>query len=102
MTDELKPLDPASQLLTEVGKIAWADLQRFYAQGLVLVAKDPLDLVTTALHMQQDDSTVIEGWLTDGALSQVSDDQAQAWFNEEQELWTIVLAPWVLVKAPKD
>jgi hypothetical protein len=35
-------------------------------------------------------------------MERVSDEQAQAWFEADADLWTVVVKPWILVQHNKN
>lgn len=85
-------------LQLETAKIAWSDLQRFFAGGKVLLIDKEKDLLKIAAKMVQDDSQVISGWIDDGSIAVPSDELARQWYEENAILWAVVLKPWVLVQ----
>ena len=87
-----------ARINAETARIAWRDLQRFFAQGHAIYVVPELDLVDVALQMQQDNSSTIEGWLASARLAPVSDAQALDWFENDATHWCVVVRPWVLVQ----
>jgi len=82
----------------QTARIAFAELQRYFAGGhLVLVAPD-LDLVTVAMALAEDDRGAFEAWIAEGQVGGVSDAQARAWIDAQAHLWAVVAQPWVLVQ----
>lgn len=94
--------DSDEQLRTEINqetaRINWLDLQTFYARGQVLVVSEQLDLVEVALKLRHDDRAQFEQWLADDKVSYVKDEQALQWYENEKQLWAVVVMPWVLVQ----
>ncbi|MEM6775099.1 MAG: DUF2288 domain-containing protein [Pseudomonadota bacterium] len=87
-----------SDFHAQTARIAFSELQRYFAAGkLVLVAGD-LDLVGVALALARDDTASFEAWIAAGAVAPVSDDQARTWLSADAELWAVVAQPWVLVQ----
>ncbi|WP_096087167.1 DUF2288 domain-containing protein [Agaribacterium haliotis] len=82
----------------ECAKIPWAELQRFFASGIAVQVDKSLDLIEVAALIHQDRASEVERLMNDGLLAQVSDTQAQAWFDQQAEVWAIVIKPWVLVQ----
>ncbi len=82
----------------ETSRIAWRELQRFFAAGAAVYVAASLDLIEVATRIANDDKAQVELWMKQGLLGQVSDDQAHAWFNDDAELWAVVVKPWVLVQ----
>ena len=82
----------------ETSKIAWKDLQRFFAAGMALTVAEDLDLVEVALQVSEDNATQIQEWMAAGKFGRVSDEQAGVWFERDALLWAVVISPWVLVQ----
>jgi hypothetical protein len=100
---ELEPLEPPSRekLNQETGRIAWKELQRFFAAGVVIVAAPDLDLVEVAYQFSVDNQAAVAKWMEAGLLAKVSDDLAREWLENGAELWSVVVKPWVLVQDRK-
>ena len=71
-----------ARLNGETAKIEWHQLQKHYASGSVLAVEPGFDLIKVAIALHQDDTAQVKRWLTEGLLSEVSDQQAQAWYNQ--------------------
>lgn len=100
MTD-LSNEDLPTNLNMETGKIEWEDLQRFYAQGVVLVVDSALDLVETANFLTDNQTEEIEKLINENKISKANDDQAKQWISENTVFWAIVVAPWVVIQSIK-
>ena len=86
------------KLNLETARLPWSDLARYFAGGrLVRVAAD-MDLLAVAKAVAEDRSAVVSGWLEDGLVRRVSDDEARRWHETQATLWTVVIKPWVLVQ----
>ena len=46
----------------------------------------------------QRDVIGFQQWIDAGEVAPVSDQQALAWYEANEELWAVVAAPWVLVQ----
>ena len=102
MTDQIES-DPGEDMLrvklnSETAKMAWSELQRFFAAGKTLFVASDLDLIDVAFAFQQDNTGRVEDWLRQEKVSPVSDTQAQNWLDQNCSLWTVVVKPWVLVQ----
>lgn len=82
----------------ETAKMAWSELQRFFANGTALYVAPELDLVQVAFQMSEDNSAQVAHWLANKQLGQVRDSQALAWLGADQMMWTVVVKPWILVQ----
>ena len=90
-----------AKLNGETARFAWKELQRFFASGAVIVVAPELDLVDVAVKIAEDDKPAVEQWMQQGKIGRVSDEQAQAWWDADTALWTVVVKPWILVQPPK-
>lgn len=82
----------------ETSRIAWKDLQRFFASGAAISVSKKLDLVEVALQVSEDNKLQVQQWLVSGQIGKVSDEQARAWYEADAELWAVVVSPYVLVQ----
>ena len=87
-----------AKLLGETARAPWTELQRFFAQGVMLMAQPGVDMIAVAMALADDDSAAFEKWLHAGEAGVVSDEQALAWHAADATLWTVVVKPWVLVQ----
>lgn len=90
-----------AKLNGETSRMAWRELQRFFAGGGVIVVQDGLDLVEVAMRIAQDDKAAVAAWLESGSIGRASDEQARAWLEQDAELWAVVVKPWILVQRDK-
>ena len=86
------------RILAETAKIAWKELQRYFAQGIVVMVKPGLDLVDVAYEVTRDNEEQVKRWMEAGKLQNVSDDQAREWLQANALMWAVVVKPWVLVQ----
>lgn len=82
----------------ETGIIAWSDLVRHFARGVVIRVSTSVDLVVAAQCMAADDTTTLQDWLDDNHVRRANDDDARDWTAREPEFRCVVVAPWVLVQ----
>ncbi len=83
----------------ETSRIAWKELQRFFASGVAVAVDAELDLVEVALQFSKDNKAQVERWLLTGKVGKVSDEQAATWVAADADMWAVVVSPWVLVQA---
>ncbi|AMO55387.1 hypothetical protein GZ77_10475 [Endozoicomonas montiporae] len=86
------------KLNLETARIHWKELERFFAQGVVLNVSASLDLVEAACAVSVDDTQLVQKWLNERVLVKVTDQQALQWHEDNTELWSVVVRPWVLVQ----
>lgn len=91
-----------NNLVYETAKIAWKELQRFYAQGNVIHVHDALDLVQVATAFSKDDSVLVGAWMKSEQVGAVDDAQALQWIESDADVWAVTVAPFVLVQSIVD
>ena len=89
----------SSHLNQETARIPWHELQPFFARGQTITIDPGLDLVSVATAFAEDNRTQVQAWMQDDRVARVSDDLCAEWLAAEQEVWAVVIAPWVLVQA---
>lgn len=82
----------------QTARINWHDMQTYYAHGSVIAVETGLNLVEVAVQLGMDNTGQFQQWIADHLIAPVSDEQALAWFESNQELWAVVAPPWVLVQ----
>lgn len=82
----------------ETSKIAWSELQRFFASGAAVYIAPELDLVTVADAFAQDNKTQVEEWMQQQQVHLVTDSQASDWIQHDLMVWAVVIKPWILVQ----
>ncbi len=59
------------------------------------------DLVAVAAAMAEDDTASVAGWLQQGQLQKADEALDTALTTAAEEVWAVVVAPWVLVQAQR-
>jgi hypothetical protein len=95
--DELK-----AKLNLETSRIHWQDLQTYFARGQVVQVAADLDLLEVATELAADNKSRFQQWMSGGQVGEVSADSARSWYDQNAELWAVVVAPWVLVQDRAD
>tara|TARA_B110000211_G_C13623896_1_gene354423 strand:- start:58 stop:375 length:318 start_codon:yes stop_codon:yes gene_type:complete len=86
-------------ILGATGNIEWKTLEPHFARGDLLMVAPDLDLVQAAAAMMEDNSEQIKGWMDARQLQLATDAQAADWAEREPDnLWAVVIRPWVLVQ----
>jgi len=91
-----------AKIFAETAKIPWKELEKLYAQGKLILVSDTLNLVDVGYSISLDDATKIIDWMESGLLVKAFDSQAKAWHNENAEVWSVVVNPFVLVQESKN
>ena len=97
MNDDHEP-NLRDKLNQETARIPWAELQRHFAHGDVLVVSPELDLIDVAVVIARDDAETIKPWMQANQLLRASDEQARHWLTSQSVLWAVVVKPWILVQ----
>jgi len=90
------------EIHSETSKIAWSELQRFFAAGKAIYVSVDLDLIEVAVQVSSDDSNKVRQWMEKGKISPVTDGQAQCWIETDATVWAVVVRPWILVQDLKE
>ncbi|MCL6271212.1 DUF2288 domain-containing protein [Sansalvadorimonas sp. 2012CJ34-2] len=102
VTDESEEILSTNEKLNlETARIPWAELQRLYARGVVMVVSENLDLVSVAVAVVDDLADQVKAWVGQGKLRRATDKDALEWYEGEASLWAVAVAPWVLVQQEK-
>lgn len=80
------------------GKLAWSELERHFARGVVLKVAVELDLIDVAVAMVENNCDTISGWVDHAAVEPVSTEDAKRWHDQTSTFWAVVVAPWVLIQ----
>ena len=99
---DVPEISTAQKLNLETAQIAWQELQRFFARGVVIVVDPELDLVATAVQCVENAATSIESLIESGQLRGAEMEDARRWHEQSANLWAVVVAPWVLVQESAD
>ena len=98
MEEELLPLK--DRLNLETARITWPELERYFANGKVIHVATTLDLIEVATSIAEDNATAVKQWMEAQQVDVLSDATALQWVEQQPDnLWAVVLAPWVLVQA---
>lgn len=90
------------EIHAETSKIAWSELQRFFAAGKAVYVSVDLDLIEVAIQICNDNSDQVRQWMETGKIAPVLDDQAKCWIDADATVWAVVVKPWVLVQDLKE
>ena len=95
---DVEPEVLKAKITAETAQINWLELQKFYAAGDVLQVSADLDLIEVAYAFATDAKVQVAAWLAQHQLGRVEPAQAQYWVQQQQNLWAVVISPWVLVQ----
>lgn len=89
------------QIVAETSKIAWHELQYFFASGMAIYVSEQLDLIDVASCFTDDNKIMVEKWMQDKLVMPVPDQQAKIWYDDDATVWAVVVKPWILVQPLK-
>ena len=87
-----------AQLHTETAKTDWSELEKFFAKGMLIQVDTRLDLVEVAAHIACDMRAKVQAWMLSDQLVRLPDAVAADWHARRPPIWTVVVAPWILVQ----
>jgi len=96
--DPTAELDLRGRLNHETAVIAWAELVRHFARGVVIKVERSVDLIDAAQCLAEDDADQLQAWINSTEVMRATDDDARDWTAREPDFWCVVTAPWVLVQ----
>lgn len=82
----------------ETSKLPWVDLEKHFARGVVFKVEKGTDILDVAIIMSRDDKDSLEQLINDKKVQGAEIEDAKKWHETEASLWTIVIAPFVLVQ----
>jgi len=91
-------LSQEQRINLETAKIAWQELQRFFAMGVLIVVNRDEDLVNIAAAFIDDDNDQIQTLMDTGNVRKAETTDAKRWNQADADFWAVVVAPWVLVQ----
>lgn len=82
----------------ETSKLPWVDLEKHFARGIVFKVAKGTDILDVAIIMSRDDKDTLEKWINEKIVTGAEIEDAKKWHESSASLWTVVVAPWVLVQ----
>lgn len=95
---ELMRRELRTKLNSETSRLAWPELQRHFARGVVVVVEKELDLIEVAATFAEDNKPQTASWIQLGQIRTATDADALQWQTDTASFWAVVVAPWVLVQ----
>ena len=87
-----------SHLHGETSKLPWVDLEKHFARGVIFKVAKGTDILDVAIVMSHDDKDTLEKMIDDKKVQGAEIKDAKKWHESSASLWTVVIAPWVLVQ----
>lgn len=86
------------KLLAETAQVSWHEIEKFFARGVLLQLSSDCDLVEIATQMACDESESISKLMQEKKIMELSLKQAKSWSEDDDNLWAVVVSPWVIVQ----
>lgn len=87
-----------AKLNLETARLAWPELERHFARGVVIRVANGMDLVDAALQVAENNAGTIKAWLAEGRIARAELADAEDWHARQPMFWAVVVAPWVLIQ----
>ena len=98
---ELSDEELRTHLHGETSKLPWVDLEKHFARGVVFKVSNNLDMLDVAIVLSRDNKESLQQWIEAKKVIGAEIEDAKKWHEESASLWTVVVAPWVLVQEIK-
>jgi hypothetical protein len=82
----------------QTGKLAWPELERHFARGMVVRVDNDLDLVEVAAAVVEDNKEAVNAWMASSQVMHADERDAKDWTLRQPQFWAVVAAPWVLIQ----
>jgi len=99
---ELTDEELRTHLHGETSKLPWVDLEKHFARGVIFKISNDLDLLDVAIVLSRDDKESLQKWVDTKKVFGAEIEDAKKWHASSASLWTVVVAPWVLVQEIKN
>ena len=82
----------------ETSKLPWSELEKHFARGVVFKVEKGLDILDVAIVIVRDDKDSLKTWINDKKVIGAEIEDAKKWHESDASLWSVVVAPFVLVQ----
>lgn len=82
----------------ETSKLPWSELEKHFARGVVIKVEKGLDILDVAIVIARDDKESLKTWLDDKKVMTAEIEDAKQWHDASASLWSVVVAPFILVQ----
>lgn len=82
----------------EKAQIAFRELQKHFAKGIMIIISSELDMIDVAMKIHADDTRSIQQWMNENKITRAHDEHAKIWLEQDTEFMAVTAAPWVLVQ----
>lgn len=85
-------------LNAQTGTLAWPELEKHFARGVVIRVSAELDLIEVAAAVVKDDKEAMAHWKKSSQVDLANEEDARDWHQRQPAFWAVVAAPWVLIQ----
>ncbi|MCK4864872.1 MAG: DUF2288 domain-containing protein [Gammaproteobacteria bacterium] len=82
----------------ETSKLPWTELETHFARGVLFKVAKGTDILDVAIVMSRDDKDTLKEWLDNKTIIGVEIEDAKKWHETSASLWSVVVAPFILVQ----
>lgn len=82
----------------ETSKLPWTELEKHFARGVVFKVEKGLDIIDVAIVIARDDKDSLKTWLDNEKVMAADVEDAKKWNDASASLWSVVVAPFILVQ----
>ncbi len=87
-----------TMLNAQTGQLAWPELERHFARGVVVRVASDLDLIEVAAAVVEDNQEAVNQWMSSAQIAHADEQDAKDWTLRQPRFWAVVAAPWVLIQ----
>lgn len=92
------PIKTRDELQQQCAAIAYQEIQRFFAKGMMVLVADGVDIIDVAWLMQNNEVTTLTQLIAQKKVIRVHDKHAKKWSKKNTQLLAITVVPWLLVQ----
>ena len=82
----------------ETSKLPWTELEKHFAQGVIIKVEKGIDILDVAIVIARDDKENLKTWMNDKKVMAAEVEDAKKWHEASASLWSVVVAPFILVQ----
>ncbi|MEL6501032.1 MAG: DUF2288 domain-containing protein [Cyanobacteria bacterium J06629_2] len=87
------------KLAQDVADISWQELQPHARRDAIIVIKTELDLTEVAVAIAEDNTALVQEWISSESVSKPTAEQLTDWNqNLEKQFTALIVQPFVVVK----
>lgn len=91
--------DLKTKLQEDIADISWTDLLPHAKRDAIIVVQPELDLSEVAVAMAQDNTALVQRWISEQLIAKPTSEQLTQWNdNTEKQFTTLIVQPFVVVQ----